>query len=145
MRLGALRILYADADIARYVCVDNSECDIEEFATQLEVKAVALNTVGSPAIQIEPKLKGRQYFSALFLQEKCRYEMILAPDTTLSDVRLLKKKKNNFYMVRAVEIDSTEAWKEYYFSYDLAIKQYGAPAIRCFKTSGTNNVSVKCE
>lgn len=145
MQLAAVRSLYSDPDIARYVCVDNSECTSEEFSRQVEVRAVKLNTEGTPAIQIEPRRKGRQYFSAIFLQEQCRYNMVFAPDTTLSSVKLLKTKKNNFYIARAVERDSTEAWKEYDFSFDLATRQYSAPFARCYMAHGAKIVRVKCE
>ena len=145
MQLAAVRTLYADADIARYVCIDNSECSIEEFFSQVSIKAVTLNTAGTPAIQIEPKRKGTQYFSAIFLQEQCKYKMVFAPDTTLSDVKLLKTKKNNYTIVRAVERESTEAWKEYDFSYDLATRQYRATTTRCFKARGARIARVRCE
>lgn len=145
MRLDAIRSLYSDADIARYVCVDNSECTKEEFSRQLEVRSVTLNAEGTPAIQIEPRRKGTQYFSAIFLLEQCKYNMVFAPDTTLSSVKLLKTKKNNFYIVRAVERDSAVAWKEYDFSFDRVNKQYVAPTARCYEAHGAKNVRVMCE
>ena len=144
-RLEAIRTLYADSDIARYVCTDNGECSIEEFSKQLDIKEISLNPEGAAAIQIEPMRKGRQYFSAIFLQDQCRYRMVFAPDTTLSSVKLLKKQKNNFYMVRAVERDSTEAWKEYDFTYDAVAQQYSDPKTRCFRARGGKNRIVKCE
>lgn len=127
MRLEAIRTLYADPDVARYVCVDDGACDIEEFSRQLEVMAVSLSTAGAEGIQIEPLRKGAQYFSALFLRDQCRYKMVFAPDTTLSGIKLLKKQKNNFYVLRAVERDSAQAWKQYDFAYDPATRQYAAP------------------
>lgn len=145
MQLDAVRTLYADPDISRYVCVDNAECSLEEFSGQIEIKVVSLNPKGAAAIQVEPMRKGKQYFSAIFLQDQCRYKMVFAPDTTLSDVKLLKTQKNNFYMLRAVERDSTEAWKEYEFSYDPVARQYTDPRTRCFKAVGGKNVIVKCE
>jgi hypothetical protein len=145
MQAAAIRSLYADADIARYVCIDNSECSVEEFSREVEVKAVSLNTDGTPAIQIAPRRKGKQYFSALFLQEQCKYNLVLAPDTAFSSVKLLNTKKDNFYIARAVERDSTEAWKEYDFSYDRVSKQYSAPTIRCFKARGVKSIRVPCE
>lgn len=145
MRSAAIRSLYADADIARYVCIDHVECSIEEFSRQMEVKPVKLNTEGTPAIQIEPRRKGNQYFSALFLREQCKYNLVFAPDTTLSSVKLLKTKKHNFYVLRAVERESTEAWKEYDFSYDLESKRYGAPTTRCFRAGGAKAVRMTCE
>lgn len=145
MRLDAVGTLYADADIARYVCTDNGECSIEEFSKQLEIKAISLNSEGAAAIQIEPMRKGKQYFSAIFLQDQCRYRMVFAPDTTLSSVKLLTKQRNNFYMVRGVERDSTEAWKEYDFTYDAVARQYSDPKTRCFRASGGKNTIVKCE
>ena len=145
MQLAAIRSLYSDADIARYVCVDNSECTSEEFSRQVEVRTITLNTEGTPAIQIEPRRKGTQYFSAIFLQEQCKYNMVFAPDTTLSSVKLLKTKKNNFYIVRAVERNSTEEWKEYDFSFDRATRQYSAPTARCYKAHGARIVRMTCE
>jgi hypothetical protein len=145
LRLDAVRTLYADPDVARYVCVDNGQCGIEEFTSQLEVKPVALSPKGGAAIQVEPLRKGRQYFSAIFLQDQCKYKMVFAPDTTLSDVKLLKQQKNNFYILRAVERDSTEAWKEYDFAYDPVALQYSEPKTRCYKSAGGKNVVVKCD
>lgn len=145
MRLAAIRTLYADADIARYVCSGNNECSIEEFASRVDVKPVKLNTEGTPAIQIEPTRKGNQYFSAIFLQEQCKYNMVFSPDTTLSSVKLLKTTKNRFYIVRAVERDSTHAWKEYDFAYDPATKRYSAPTTRCFQIRAAKSVLVPCE
>lgn len=145
MRLDAIRTLFADPDIARYVCVDNGECSIEEFSGQVEMKMLSLNPEGAAAIQVEPMRKGKQYFSAIFLQDQCRYRMVFAPDTTLSDVKLLKTQKNHFYMLRAVERDSTEAWKEYEFSYDPVARQYTDPRTRCFRVVGRKSVIVKCE
>jgi len=127
MRLEAFRTLYADPDVARYVCVDDGACGIEEFSRQLDVTAVSLNPAGAEGIQIEPSRKGAQYFSALFLRDQCRYKMVFAPDTTLSGIKLLKRQKNNFYVLRAMERDSAEAWKEYDFAYDPATRQYAAP------------------
>lgn len=145
IQLAAIRSLYSDADIARYVCVDNNECTEEEFSRQLEVRSIRLNTERTPAIQIEPRRKGTQYFSAIFLQEQCKYNMVFAPDTTLSSVKLLKTKKNNFYVVRGVERDSAEAWKEYDFSFDLRTRKYSIPTARCYKALGARNVRVTCE
>ena len=140
----AVRQTFADPDIVRYVCLD-SDCTIEEFSEKIDIKAVALNSKGTAGIQIEPLLKGKQYFSAIFLKDQCKYRMVFAPDITLSSVRLIKKQKNNFYVVRAVERDSVGAWKEYDFAYDAAVKQYSEPEMRCFRTSGGKNVVVKCE
>ena len=145
MQLAAVRTVYADADIARYVCIDISECSIEEFFRQVEIKAVTLDAAGTPAIQIEPRRKGTQYFSAIFLQEQCKYTMVFAPDTTLSSVKLLKTKKNNYYILRAVEHESTDSWKEYDFSYDLASRQYSKPTAHCFKARGDKIARVTCE
>lgn len=104
-----------------------------------------MNTERTPAIQIEPRRKRTQYFSAIFLQEQCKYNMVFAPDTTLSSVKLLKTNKNNFYIVRAVERDSAEAWKEYDFSFDLRIRKYIARTTRCYKALGARNVRLTCE
>ncbi|MYN20617.1 hypothetical protein GTP81_28140 [Rugamonas sp. FT107W] len=145
LRLEAIRTLYADPDIARYVCVDDGACGIEEFARQIDVRTVSLSPAGAGGIQVEPVRKGAQYFSALFLRDQCRYKMVFAPDTTLSDVKLLKKQKNNFYVLRAVERDSAQAWKEYDFAYDPATRQYAEPAARCFSAAGGKNNVVKCE
>jgi hypothetical protein len=136
MRLEAIRTLYSDADLARYVCVENGECDLDAFAAQLAVNNVSLGPDASAAIQIEPLRKGRQYFSAIFQLAQCKYQMVFAPDTTLSDVKLLKQQKNNYYILRAVERDSTETWKEYDFAYDPAAHQYGEPTTRCYRAKG---------
>lgn len=145
MRLEAIRTLYADSDIARYVCVDDGACGVEEFSRQVDVSPVSLNPAGAEGIQVEPSRQGAQYFSALFLRDQCRYKMVFAPDTTLSGVKLLKKQKNNFYVLRAVERDSAQAWKEYDFAYDPATRQYAEPAVRCFRAAGGKNNAVKCE
>lgn len=47
MRLEAIRTLYADPDVARYVCVDDGACGIEEFSRQLDVIPVSLNPAGA--------------------------------------------------------------------------------------------------
>ena len=137
--------MYADADLARYVCVENGECDIGEFSAQLEVKPVSLGPNAPAAIQIEPVRKGRQYFSAIFQLDQCKYQLLFAPDTTLSDVKLLQQQKNNFYILRAVERDSTGAWKEYDFVYDPKARQYGEPATRCYRSKGGKDIKVKCD
>ncbi len=145
MRREALRTLYSDADLVRYVCVENGECDLDAFAALLAVNSVSLGPDALAAIQIEPLRKGNQYFSAIFQLAQCKYDMVFAPDTTLSDVKLLKQQKNNYYIMRAVERDSTEAWKEYDFAYDPAAHQYGEPTMRCYRAKGGKSMTVKCE
>jgi hypothetical protein len=144
MREQAVRALYADADVARYVCVDNGDCAIGEFASKLDVKPVTLGP-GITGIQVEPQQKGLQYFSALFRQQDCKYEMVLAPDTTLSSVKLLPRQKNALYMVRAVERDATDVWKEIDFAYDPAQHQYALAATRCYRARGGKAVTVRCD
>lgn len=144
MLLEAVRQIYADPDIVRYVCTAG-DCPIAEFAEKIDIQPVSLNSQGAAGIQIEPVLKGKQYFSAFYLKDQCQYRMVFAPDTTFSNVRLIRKEKNNFYMLRAVERDSAEAWKEYYFAYDPEIRQYTEPEMLCFSTSGGENGVVKCE
>lgn len=145
MRLEAIRTIYSDPDIVRYVCPDSGNCDIHEFSEKLDINTILLNVKGAKGIQIEPTNKGAQFFSAIFLQEQCKYKMVFPPDITFNGVKILAKQKNNFYVLRATERESAEAWKEYEFSYDATAHQYSDPKTRCFRVSGGRTTSVKCE
>jgi hypothetical protein len=147
LRADALRTLYADQDITRYVCVDNEKCSFEDFSRQLETKQISLGpeSTTSLAIQVEPLRKGRQYFSAVYLLDQCKYHMVFAPDTTLSGVKFLKQIKNNFYVLRAIERNSAESWKEYDFAYDSPVRQYNLMKTRCFRMGENKTLNVKCD
>lgn len=146
MRTEALRALYSDVELTRYVCVENNDCAFDEFARRVDVQPVTLSPApAAPAIQVEPQHKGLQYFSAIFVQDQCKYRMVFAPDTTFSGVKVLKQQRNHYYVLQAVERDSAEAWKEYDFAYDPKERQYGLASTRCYEAHGTRNVAVSCD
>jgi hypothetical protein len=148
-RSGALRTLYSDADLVRYVCVENSECSFSEFSEQLDVKTVDLNgghvVAPVPGLQVEPLRKGRQYFSAVFARNGCNYELVFAPDTAFSDLKILKEQKNGFFLLRAVEPCSDQEWKEYDFTYDPSASSYSETRTRCYRVRGAKRMNVKCD
>jgi hypothetical protein len=72
---------------------------------------------------------------------------VFAPDTTLSGVKVLNKVKNNFYVLRAVERDSANSWKEYTFAYDAPAGQYNVTKTQCYRYQASEDkaISMKCD
>lgn len=99
MRRAALRILHKDAELVQYVCVDDANCRFDDIAGRLDVSPIALGPA-MPAILVEPQSKGSQYFSAIFIQERCKYRMVFAPDTAFSGVQALPARRNGFNVLR---------------------------------------------
>lgn len=144
-RTEAARSLYADRDIVNYVCIDEAECKFEAFFSRLTLKDVSLNNSGAQGLQIEPKTKGRQYFSAIFLNDRGKYHLVFAPDTSYSDVSIRKTSLNKFYPVVAIERESTDKWKEYTFNFDAVHMQYMNPQVQCVAKRGNHTIFSKCE
>jgi hypothetical protein len=96
-----------------YVCMEHNRCSFAEFTDGLEVTSVRLGqaTPASPrlGIKVEPQHNGLQYFTSLFILEPCRYRLIFAGDTSLSGVKLLRKQRDGFYLLRANERESNSA------------------------------------
>ncbi|WP_165497821.1 hypothetical protein [Pseudoduganella albidiflava] len=141
---AALRTLYDDAEVNRYVCSDDPACDFEEFSSRLDARNVALTSSSAPSflmgMQVEPARKGRLYFSAIFVKEKLGYRLAFAPDLGFSDVKLLRQQDGGYYMLRAVERDSAEAWKEFDFRYDPIAQQYIQVRTRCYYVGTSGKV-----
>ncbi|GGY28613.1 hypothetical protein GCM10007387_08470 [Pseudoduganella albidiflava] len=91
-------------------------------------------------MQVEPARKGRLYFSAIFVKEKLGYRLAFAPDLGFSDVKLLRQQDGGYYMLRAVERDSAEAWKEFDFRYDPIAQQYIQVRTRCYYVGTSGKV-----
>jgi hypothetical protein len=68
MRREAIRAIYSDPDIVRYVCPGGGNCDINEFSQRLDIKTILLNAKGVKGIQIEPLNKGSQFFLLSFFR-----------------------------------------------------------------------------
>lgn len=149
MRTEAIRMLYADPDLTRYVCVANPDCGMDEFAAQLDVTPVALSPSALNSkvqgLLISPTRKGSQFFSAVYMLEQCRYVMVFAPDTTFSDLKVIPKVRSGFYMLRAVERDSADTWKEYDYSFDLGARQYSNASVHCYRFRHSTKTAVPCD
>jgi len=113
--LNAVKALYWGKEITQYVCHDEP-CDINEFAERLSLKKIRLakNAHTDDGLQIEPSVKGRQYFSYIYLfdQSACDYVPVFSADTSFSGVQVLKDVRHGYHTLRAHEQRSIDRFSE---------------------------------
>jgi len=144
---GAVSQLYAESEISDYVCGPGAECTLEEFSRRLEIELVTLRTTSraSDGIAISPKIRGTQYFKALFLFFDGRYKMVLPPDLTSTDVWVTRKSHHGAFDVKTTDRDSRAEWSETTFTFDPERLAYIAHMPRCFALVAGHTLEIECK
>ncbi|MFC7419015.1 hypothetical protein ACFQNF_03900 [Iodobacter arcticus] len=127
MRQSIFAELFLDNDVVYYVCVENKNCDLEEFKSKLQVSQENFNNSSKGSIEallVEPINKYKQYFSAVYFKDKCTYRLVFYPDVTLSGISILKRSYNDVRLIRTVEIESSVKWQEFEYGYSKKSKNF---------------------
>ena len=144
---NAVKSLYLDKEIVQYVC-NEEPCDINAFTERLSIEKVRLATSArvEDGLQIEPSVKGRQYFTYIYLfdQNACDYVEIFAADTSFSGAQVLKQVRHGYHTIRAHAQQSIDHFSTADFSFDLIKRTYVQTSETCF--DGANDIvkTVKC-
>lgn len=145
---SAMEQLYADEELVNYICIENKDCDLNEFSSKLDLTRPDLNPSSKKRVEAllaEPTKKNKQYFSALFIKTGCMYQMALSPDTSLSGIKIIKKNRKKLNIIRSLERETNELWKETDYGYDPKLKQFIAIRTRCYRDQEGNSISRTCE
>ena len=128
-----LEQLAANDDVKQYVCAEAASCTAQELGEGLAASGLRLKPAAAAddALLVEPTRKGRQFFSAIFVDGD-NARMVFGPDVSMTGVRVLPRVRNGYYMLRSVSRDSTVEWDEYDFAYDTAKQQYWPAGRKCY-------------
>ena len=144
---NAVKSLYLDKEIVQYVC-NEEPCDINAFTERLSIEKVRLarSARAEDGLQIEPSVKGTQYFSYIYLLDPkaCEYLEVFAADTSFSGAQVLKEVRHGYHIIRAHERQSIEHFSTADFSFDPVKRSYVQTSERCFDGSEDIVKTVKC-
>jgi hypothetical protein len=147
----AAQIIFHDADVKSYICIENANCNFDDFFTKLSITEVNLGLSKKPVVNgilIEPLNRGLQYFSAVFLFEQSGYRLVFAPDVTLSGIKFLNAGASGMRRIRATERLSNDRWNESDYSYNVKSKEYAETRTICYGSTDSKTAPVarvKCE
>lgn len=129
--------LFRDKELVDYVCADSDgHCVVAEFGRRLKSKRIDIAASPgrkSEAILVEPVVKHRQYFSAMFAKHGREYREIFSADTSMSGITILPAVRNGYLVVQAVARDSNSDWMETDFVFDPKRAYYRPGKTRCMR------------
>jgi hypothetical protein len=149
---NAAEVVYQDADAKFYICGESAAtCDLSEFISKLQISPINLkagqkiNAGRKDGLLILPLNPAKQFFSALFLLEKCTYKMIFSPDVSQNGLSIQKKYVSGMPVILTRSQESYDRWSETEYVYSIASQAYVEKNTQCFyMTKNSKIANRKC-